>query len=198
MKKNYDSFGEMEDLVWGFCTDDVVFCNYEEDDLVETYISNIFTFYLQERITQDILANGFDEELIDLLGEVFVSIPEGLIDYYRDAVDLDEFDVPEGKKVNLTKMNKHALYKIMIENQRLFEDQDNGLSFHSRSEIENLINGHLKNRAKANNQPSLKIDLSASTLTAMVRDGVLEREFSAEERCYTYRLILPIKEQYKR
>ena len=86
----------------------------------------------------------------------------------------------------------------MIENQSLFEDQENGQSFHSRSKIEKLVNEHLKKKAKANNMRLLKIDLSASTLTAMVRDGVLEREFSAEERCYTYRLVLPIKEQYKR
>ena len=94
MEKNYDSFREIEDFVRGFCSEKVLFCNYEEDDLVETYISNIFTYYFQEIITQDLLENGFDEELIDLTGGVSVDLPKELIDYYRDAVDLSQLSVP--------------------------------------------------------------------------------------------------------
>ena len=38
--------------------------------------------------------------------------------------------------------------------------------------------------------------LSAATLTAMVHDGVLERKFVEASRCYYYRPILPIRDNY--
>ena len=195
---SYRNFREMEAHVLSFCDEVVLFDNYDEDDLVKCYITGILTYHMQDTIIADCLEHGYDEDLVDLMGEISVDIPDELIDFYRGAVDLDDFDVPEEKKDTYIKMNKHELYKLMIENQSLFEDQENGQSFHSRSEIEKLVNEHLKKKAKANNMRSLKIDLSASTLTAMVLDGVLEREFSAEKRCYAYRLVLPIKEQYKR
>ena len=63
--KEIDSFHEMENTVLGFCDEEVVFCDYEGEDYVSDY------------------------NMIDEIGSISVTLPEKLIDFYRDAVDLD-------------------------------------------------------------------------------------------------------------
>lgn len=87
--KKYNNFYEMENTVLGFCDEEVVFGSYEDEDYVSDYINNIFTFYIQEMVTRDIYANGSDDNMIDEIGSISVTLPEKFIDFYRDAVDLD-------------------------------------------------------------------------------------------------------------
>ncbi len=183
--KKYNNFYEMENTVLGFCDEEVVFGSYEDEDYVSEYINNIFTYYIQEMITSDICANGFDEDLIDRIGDIIVIIPDELKDFYRDAVDLNSFDIPEEKKTVPVKMDKHQVYKLIADNQE---------NFLTCAEIEKQINKCLKEKSKA---PAVSISLSAPTLSAMVRDGVMERKFNETKWCYTYRPILPINEEYK-
>lgn len=95
MSKKYDKFREMECYVSSFCDKEVMFCCYEGDDIIRDYISNVFTYYIQDQIIGDILANGYDEDLIDQIGEVSVDLPAELIDYYRDAVNADDYSIPK-------------------------------------------------------------------------------------------------------
>lgn len=95
---SYENFYEMEGFVYDFCAEEVLFCGYEADDLVKCYISNIFTFYIQEMILRDCNEHGINVDVYDLVGNVDVSIPDELIDFYRGAVDLNDFDIPEEKK----------------------------------------------------------------------------------------------------
>lgn len=94
----YENFREMEEHVLSFCDEYVVFSSYEPDDLVKCYISNILTYHMQDTIIADCFEHGVNEDLCDCFGEISVSIPDELIDFYRGAVDLNDFDIPEEKK----------------------------------------------------------------------------------------------------
>ena len=82
MNKTYDNFHEIERDALGSYDETVLFSNYEEEDLKRCYILEIFQTHIQEMILGDILANGFDEELIDRIGDVDVSLPDEYIDFY--------------------------------------------------------------------------------------------------------------------
>lgn len=190
MSKKYDNFREKEYYVSCFCDEEVTFGCYEGDDIIRDYISNVFTYYIQDQIIGDILANGYDEELIDLIGDVSVGLPDELIDYYRDAVNLDDFSIPKEKIMTPVKMNKNTVSRLINENTSWFKDQENNLRYLSLAELETAINLHLKKKASEKNQILVKTHLGASTLTALVKDGVLERKFNEASRCYSYCPIL--------
>ena len=91
------------------------------------------------------------------------------------------------------KVDKHIVYTLMMNNLDWFGSPSEAGEryFLTRFEIENRINRYLKKEydagAKEQQNDSPYISLNASTLTAMVHDGVLERQFSDKLRCYTYR-----------
>ena len=82
-------------------------------------------------------------------------------------------------------MNKHIIYSFIADNLEWFQQKD-GLRFLTCRAISRRIK-----------EKDGSIKVSGSTLTAMVYDGVLERVFVESARCYAYRPILPIKEEYK-
>ena len=91
------------------------------------------------------------------------------------------------------KMNKHQIYNILANHPEWFNGK--GItSYRSCYSLGNGINALLKKDA-GSDPPFIK--LSGATLTAMVNDGVLERTFVDFERCYRYRLVLPINEEYR-
>ena len=91
------------------------------------------------------------------------------------------------------KLNKHKVYKHITDNLDWFKGS-NGLHYLSCYTIGTKINKELKKDCSGD-PPFIK--LSGATLTAMVCDGVLERQFIQTSRCYWYRPILPINEEYK-
>ena len=139
----------MEGTILPFTEEDVLFSNYEDDDLVGLYISNIFTFYFQEQVIHDINENGFNEELFDLVGSIDVSLPKEIIDYYRDVVDLNTLYIPEEKKMVPLKMNKSTVHKLIMDNMNWFEDKDNKTCWLSCSELEEKINQYFQKKAAA-------------------------------------------------
>lgn len=62
----------------------------DEDETNDTeaqfrsYVRQVVQCYVQELITADILRHGYDEHLIDLIGDIDVYIPDALCDYYKD------------------------------------------------------------------------------------------------------------------
>ena len=93
----------------------------------------------------------------------------------------------------LIKMNKHQVYDVIADNLDWFKREDD-LRYLSCQSIGAKINKDLK---KNGGEDPPQIRLCGSTLTAMVCDGVLERQFIQTSRCYWYRPILPINEEYK-
>ena len=91
------------------------------------------------------------------------------------------------------KMNKHEVYAVIADNLHWFKSGDD-LRYLSCQSIGAKINKDLK---KNGGEDPPQIRLCGSTLTAMVCDGVLERQFIQTSRCYWYRPILPINEEYK-
>ena len=85
------------------------------------------------------------------------------------------------------KIDKHVVYTFMMNHLDWFAlpSKDGEYSFLTRFAIEDRINKYLKKEYSVADPPY--VALSASTLTAMVHDGVLERQFSDKLRCYTYR-----------
>ena len=88
------------------------------------------------------------------------------------------------------KKNKHQVYTFLADHPEWFEK---GI-FLSCQVIGQKINKQLAKDCSGD-PPFIK--LSGSTLTAMVYDGVLEREYNDFEKCFFYRPVLPIKEEYK-
>lgn len=95
--------------------------------------------------------------------------------------------------MSLIKMNKHEVYKHIADNLDWFKGSGS-LRYLSCQAIGKRINQTL---AKNSGGDPPFIKLCGATLTAMVYDGVLEREFVESARCYWYRPILPINEEYK-
>ena len=68
-------------------------CENGSPEQFHTYVRQIFRCYLQEMITQDILEEhgiDFDENLMDLIGDVDVSIPDELCDFYKGKTYYEE------------------------------------------------------------------------------------------------------------
>ena len=91
------------------------------------------------------------------------------------------------------KMNKHKVYGYLADNLEWFKGS-NSLRYLSCYTIGAQINKELKKDCSGD-PPFIK--LSGSTLTAMVHDGVLVREYGDYAHCYTYCPVQPIKEEYK-
>lgn len=98
MKNN--NFNEMESLVrWIF--DPVVIIDDEEPkygskEMFKQYVDQIITFYLQEKITEDIRSAGLseleEEALLDWIGNIDVSLyTDELYQFYRDRCQFDDF-----------------------------------------------------------------------------------------------------------
>ena len=87
-------------------------------------------------------------------------------------------------------MNKHQVYGYIADHPEWFGKE----AFLSCQVIGQKINKQLAK--DCGSDPPL-IKLCGATLTAMVYDGVLEREFVESARCYWYRPILSINEEYK-
>ncbi len=94
--------------------------------------------------------------------------------------------------MSLMKMNKHEVYKHIADNLDWFKGSSP--RYLSCQAIGKMINQALAKDC-VSDPPQIK--LSGATLTAMVYDGVMEREFVESARCYWYRPILPINEEYK-
>ena len=82
------------------------------------------------------------------------------------------------------KMNKHEVYNYIADHPEWFSNTQHL----SCAQIANNINHILGDDF---------IVLRGSTLTAMVNDEVLTRNYNETLHCYTYYPILPIKEEYK-
>ena len=101
----------------------------------------------------------------------------------------------------LIKMNKHQVYNYISDHPEWFKNthcidlfgEEKYLTCHG---IEDKINEILRKDC----EDIFKADyivLRGATLTAMVHDDVIEREYSEMNRCYTYCPILPIREEYR-
>ncbi len=91
-------------------------------------------------------------------------------------------------------MKKHEVYNYIADNLDWFRiGKEENLVFRTCHFIEWSINKHLA----ANKESTPHIKLSGATLTAMVYDGVLERKYNEQNRCFSYRPILPVNEKYK-
>ena len=92
------------------------------------------------------------------------------------------------------KLDKHVVYTFIMNNLNWFESKDKDCgeySFLTRREIEYHINQYLRkdynvDRSDWEHYDPPYTDLNASTLTAMVRDGVMERTYCDWLGCYTY------------
>ena len=101
----------------------------------------------------------------------------------------------------LIKMNKHQVYNYIAKHPEWFK-RKYGVSVYGEeqyltcSRIEYKINEILRKDV----EDICKADyivLRGATLTAMVHDGVLVREYSDDAHCYTYFPVQPINELYK-
>ena len=101
----------------------------------------------------------------------------------------------------LIKMNKHQVYNYIANHPEWFK-RKYGVSVYGEeqyltcSSIEHKINELLRNAV----DDIFKADyivLRGATLTAMVHDGVLMREYCDYAHCYTYCPVQPINELYK-
>lgn len=67
------------------CYDESVLIDYSEANALPNYIERIFQYHIQELIIQDILTSAEDEteeDLLDLVGNIDVSIPQGILNFY--------------------------------------------------------------------------------------------------------------------
>ena len=98
------------------------------------------------------------------------------------------------------KLNKHEVYRLISENLDWFETRSGAVAFRYAAEIEMKINDLLKKSYPVNPaDPSYdppQIKLYGSTLTAMVRDGVMDRLKESPQDVYKYHPVLPINEEY--
>ena len=99
MKNMY--FEEMETSAWETCDASVLIddgAEYGSDEQFHAYVQQVVRYYVQEMITADILNSGFDEKLIDLIGNIDVYIPDELCDFYkRKTYYEDALEVLGGK-----------------------------------------------------------------------------------------------------
>ena len=68
-------------------------CENGSEDQFRAYVQEIFHSYLQGMITEDILEEqgiDFDEHLMDRIGEIDVSIPDELCDFYKGKTYFEE------------------------------------------------------------------------------------------------------------
>ena len=96
----------------------------------------------------------------------------------------------------LIKMNKHQIYGYIADHPEWFKRKNGEEQYLTCSRIEYKINEILRKDV----EDICKADyivLRGATLTAMVHDGVLVREYSDDAHCYTYFPVQPIIEQYK-
>ena len=90
--KRMTCFNRMEELAWETCDPSVLIDDAEEhgsDKQFYAYVQQIVQYYVQEMFTEDILSNGFDEELIDLIGNIDVLIPKEVCDFYKGKTDFE-------------------------------------------------------------------------------------------------------------
>ena len=99
------------------------------------------------------------------------------------------------------KLQKHEVYNYLADHPEWFQNKYNSEIYGKEKyltcfSIENCINQELR---KGFDDPyeADYIVLRGATLTAMVYDGVLKREYSEMNRCYKYCLVLPIQEEYR-
>lgn len=96
----------------------------------------------------------------------------------------------------LIKMNKHQVYGYISDHPEWFKRRNGEEQYLTCSSIEYKINELLRNAV----DDIFKADyivLRGATLTAMVHDGVLVREYSDDSHCYKYFPVQPINEEYK-
>ena len=98
------------------------------------------------------------------------------------------------------KVNKHEVYSHISNNLAWFnrlpnEAEAGRLRYLTCLEIGQRINAALEKENAVADPPYTK--LAGSTLTAMVHDGVMEREYNDSLKRYRYRPVLPIDEKYK-
>ena len=94
------------------------------------------------------------------------------------------------------KMNKHQVYNFLADHPEWFQNKYcveylGDKSFRTCADIAERINREMSKETDD------FIVLRGATLTAMVYDEVLMREYSDDLHCYTYCLIHPINESYK-
>lgn len=91
------------------------------------------------------------------------------------------------------RLDKHEVYKYLANHPEWFQNKNaDERRYLSCAILQTLINRVLQQETVCD-----YIVLRGSTLTAMVHDGVLEREFCETLKRYWYRLTLPVDEQYK-
>ena len=96
----------------------------------------------------------------------------------------------------LIKMNKHQVYGFIADHPEWFNRKNGEEQYLTCSSIEYKINELLRKGVEDIYKADY-IVLRGATLTAMVHDGVLVREYSDDAHCYKYFPTQPIIEQYK-
>ena len=95
----------------------------------------------------------------------------------------------------LIKMNKHQVYNYIADHPEWFQVKSTPqILYRTCNELWAFISNELDFESPEDH-PSFR--LYGSTLTAMVHDGILEREFNDNLLYYWYRPILPIEEEDK-
>lgn len=99
------------------------------------------------------------------------------------------------------KLQKHEVYNYLADHPEWFQNKYNSEIYGKEkyltcAVIENRINQELRKGIDDITKADY-IVLRGATLTAMVYDGVLNREYSEMNRCYQYCLVLPIREGYR-
>ena len=99
--------------------------------------------------------------------------------------------------MSLIKLNKHEIYNFLADHPEWFQNKYNGKENYLTCAV---IESHINQELRKGIDDITKADyivLRGATLTAMVYDGVLNREYSEMNRCYKYCLVLPIQEEYR-
>ncbi len=68
-------------------------CENGSTEQFRAYVKQIFTCAVQGMITEDILEEqgiDFDEDLMDWIGDIYVSIPDELCDFYKGKTYYEE------------------------------------------------------------------------------------------------------------
>lgn len=99
------------------------------------------------------------------------------------------------------KLQKHEVYNYLADHPEWFQNKYNAETYGKEkyltcAVIENRINQELRKGIDDITKADY-IVLRGATLTALVYDGVLNREYSEMNRCYKYCLVLPIREGYR-
>lgn len=172
-----------------YCYDGVVGiipCHYDHPERIDLYIND--SLFEQACISSFDKLDLENEDCYALLQNRKAKVGEWLKSQITERHNTSTSMV----KIRL---DKHEVYKYIANHPDWFESRynPNNRYYLTCEDIQSLINSELQKETVCN-----YTELHGATLTAMVNDGVMERAHYCQGiKCYQYRPILPINEEYK-